>query len=235
MLTHLDEKTMILLYYNEPIVTAAQRAHLFECPECAREMESLRATLRIADHYPVPEPPPRFERDVWARLSPALEPRRAFWRLPRIWVPALAMALLLIGAFFLGRISQSAHPSQPPIMAGLTAKARERILVISLADHLERAGMLLTDLSNDGAIDRERAKDLVSEGRVMQQALERTAPSAKIPVFDDVERVLLEVANAPDRVKPAALQEIRERIGSESLLFKVRVVETNLRSKGQTL
>jgi hypothetical protein len=50
-----------------------------------------------------------------------------------------------------------------------------------------------------------------------------------------VERFLLEVANAPDSVRPNELRELQQRIGSGSLLFKVKIIESNLRTRGQKL
>jgi hypothetical protein len=127
-------------------------------------------------------------------------------------------------------------------MAGLSSQARERILEISLADHLDRAGMLLTEISNTGtpdargfALERGRAQDLVEEGRLMRQTLEMRGGSATLAFLDEVERFLLEVANAPDAVNPGEMREMRERIGSGSLLFKVRIIEANLRTQGQKL
>jgi hypothetical protein len=145
-----------------------------------------------------------------------------------------AAAVLLIGAFLLGRGSRA---PQPAILAGLSSQARERILEISLADHLDRAGMLLTEISNAGDFtsERGRAQDLVEEGRLMRQTLARQGTSPTLTFLDEVERVLLEVANAPDSVSPREVEELQQRIGSGSLLFKVRIIESNLRTQGQKL
>ena len=127
-------------------------------------------------------------------------------------------------------------------MAGLSNQARERILEISLADHLDRAGMLLTEISNAGdagsldfATERGRAQDLVEEGRLMRQTLARQGDGPTLTFLDEVERFLLEVANAPDSVSARRSEELQQRIGSSSLLFKVRIIESNLRTQGQKL
>jgi hypothetical protein len=150
-----------------------------------------------------------------------------------------ATIVILVGAFLLGRGSRV---PQPALFAGLSNQARERILEISLADHLDRAGMLLTEISNAGdsgsmdfAAERGRAQDLVEEGRLMRQTLARQGMSPTLTFLDEVERFLLEVANAPDSVSPREVRELQERIGSGSLLFKVRIIESNLRMQGQKL
>jgi hypothetical protein len=42
---------------------------------------------------------------------------------------------------------------------------------------------------------------------------------------------MLEVANAPDSVNEGEIQDLKQRIDAESLLFKVRIIETNLRTQ----
>src|SRR5439155_1835935 len=129
--------------------------------------------LNVCNEWTVPDPGPEFERSVWAQLAPRMEPvtRKtwisALWK-PRVWAAAGAVAVLVMAAFIAGRATR--HP-EPVITAGLSGPARARILAISLADHLDRAEMLLTEISNTGAIERDRAQDLVNEGRLMRQSL----------------------------------------------------------------
>jgi hypothetical protein len=246
---HLTEEDLILIYYNEPGLAMESRKHAAECAECQAAVESLRRTLDLCNEWTVPEPDVEFERSTWAGLAPAIAPeppRRwfvAFPVAPRMWVAAAAAVVLMAGAFGLGRMSKSGHQA-PPVMAGLSNQARQRILEISLADHLDRAGLLLTEISNseeseatrDFALQRGRAQDLVEEGRLLGQTLAlRGGGGATAGFLDDVERVLLEVANAPDMVSAHEIEQVRERIGAGSLLFKVRIIETNLRTQGQKL
>jgi hypothetical protein len=150
---------------------------------------------------------------------------------------------VLLGAFLAGRVSKQSAP--PLLMAGLSDQARQRILAISLADHLDRADLLLTEISNtteDGGTElssaRYRAQDLVEEGRLLLQTLARNGdtaghqPNATASLVDEVDRVILEVANAPERVPPGEVQALQRRIDSGSLLFKVRIIESNLRTEG---
>ena len=52
-----------------------------------------------------------------------------------------------------------------------------------------------------------------------------------LAVVDEVERVLTETANAGGG--PEEMRALREQIGSDSLLFKLKIVEANLRTEGQ--
>jgi hypothetical protein len=239
-MTHLSEEDLILIYYNEPGVAAGARAHIAECHTCRAGMESLAAALSVCDQLVVPEPDRDFERSTWARLVPQLQREtRRHWLAPffemRFWIGAAAAAALLITAFIAGR--SASHP-QNSVTAGLSQQARERILAISLADHLDRAGRLLTEVSNLRETDvagftseRSRAQDLVNEGRLMRQWL---AGQAALPLLDDVERFMMELANAPDHIDTEDIRELKQHMDTESLLFKVRIIESNLRTSGRT-
>jgi hypothetical protein len=246
---HLSEEDLILIHYGERGLPKGAQAHLGECEQCRAAADALARTLNLCNEFRVPEPPAGFERGVWARLAPELAPqeesRPGGWMIPRLWIAVAAAAMLLIGAFLVGRESRSSQPSSlpsslPSIAAGLSNRARERILEISLADHLDRADMLLTEISNAGdsgslnfAPERSRAQDLVEEGRLMRQTLASQGGSATLTFLDEVERFMLEIANAPDAVGPQEVRELQQRIGSDSLLFKVRIIESNLRTQGQ--
>lgn len=228
---HLNEEELVLLYYGEPGAPAGAKAHVAACPECQAAAASLARTLDLCTDWEVPEPPHELERTVWAQIAPVLAVRqRNSWLRWSRW--PLVFATLLLAAFLLGRFT--VRPKQGPVItAGLSSQARERILRISLADHLDRANMLLTEISNVGDLDaseRGRAQDLVEEGRLMRQTLAGEGHAGTLALVDDVERFMLEVANSS--TSPA---ELRERIAAGSLLFKVRIIESNLRTEGERL
>jgi len=50
-------------------------------------------------------------------------------------------------------------------------------------------------------------------------------------VLDELERVLVEVANAPDRLSPVETKELARRIESRGLLFKVRVIGSRVKER----
>jgi hypothetical protein len=237
-MTHISEEDLVLLYYDEPGVPPQVRRHLRECGECSAAAQKLARELSICNEWTVPEADPEFGRSVWAAIAPRLEgsPSHRF-RWLKLGSAVAVMATLLITAFIAGRASF--HP-RPSLTAGLSKQARERILAISLADHLDRAEMLLTEISNasetdasEASDDRGRAQDLVEEGRIMRQTLARAGDTSTLALLDEVERFMLEVANSQEKLTPVEMRELRERIGSGSLLFKVRIIESNLRNEGQ--
>jgi hypothetical protein len=242
-MNHLSEEDLILFYYAEPGAPRHAKAHLSECAECRTAAASLAQSLTLCNDLAVPERSAEFGRDAWTRLVPALslqpEPKRV-WRVP-VWLTASALAILLVAVFFAGRLSRpTAAPS--PVLAGLSDQARERILAITVADHLDRVQNLLTEISDDSgagaegfADNRARAEDLVQEERLMRQSLAIQGETATTNFLDEVETVLTEAAHTPDSASAEQVRDLRDRIEAGSLLFKVRVVESNLRNEEQKL
>jgi hypothetical protein len=242
-MNHLSEEDLILIYYAEPGAPRHAKAHLAECAECRAAAAALAQSLTLCNDLAVPERSAEFGRDTWTRLVPALsihpEPKR-LWRVP-VWLTATALTVLLVAVFFAGRLSRPA-PGPSPVLAGLSDQARERILAITVADHLDRVQNLLTEIDDDNgagpegfADNRARAEDLVQEERLMRQSLAIQGKTATTNFLDEVETVLTEAAHTPDSASAEQVRDLRDRIEAGSLLFKVRVVESNLRNEEQKL
>jgi hypothetical protein len=117
-------------------------------------------------------------------------------------------------------------------------QVRERILLVAVGDHLERSQTVLLELVNarpgeslDVASERERAGDLVAENRLYRQTAARTGDTRVASVLDDLEPVLLEIAHGPDRLTPEEVENLRQRIEGDGILFKVRVVGSTVRHR----
>jgi hypothetical protein len=240
---HLTEEEMVLHQLGEAEGAPAIEAHLEECAQCRAAVDALRRDLEAV---PVPEPPERgadYGAEVWARLQPRLagEPKvvaidaRRSWA-PRVWAP-LALAASLVLAFLLGR--HWPHAAPPPAAASVSPAARERILLVAVGDHLERSEMLLVELVNAGvdgqsadiSAEQHWAEELVGANRLYRQTVARTGETGVASVLDELERLLVEVAHRPSSLSPAERDEIRHRIESRGLLFRVRVIETQVREK----
>jgi hypothetical protein len=243
---HLTEEDLILAYYSEPGAGALAQPHLAECAECRAAAESLAQTLNVCNQWTVPERSPEFGRDVWLRLVPAMgaHPQRAGWRTwfsgrpLRVLTAAAGVAVLLAAVFLAGRYSR---PTAPTELAGLSDQARENILAIAAADHLDRVQILMTEIANSGdtpvslAANRERAAELVKESRLVRQSLSAQGETQTTSFLDETERFLIEAAHTPDGNTGNEVLALRDRIESDSLLFKVRVVESNLRNEERKL
>ena len=89
--------------------------------------------------------------------------------------------------------------------------------------------------SSKGPLDissqQERAGDLVSESRLYRQTAVHTGDTAVASVLDDLDRVLLDIAHAPSRISPGELEKLRQRLEAEGILFKIRVLGSNVRNQ----
>jgi hypothetical protein len=244
---HLTEDDLVLHYYGEMPAAeeAAATRHLSSCANCRHEYTSLQRVLGAIDETTLaPELPPSFERVVWARLEPDLKKARRRWMSRLVLSPApLALAasvvVLVIGAFFAGRAFSPAPSSPAPKPALVSGdQIREGIFLIDLGEHLDRSQMMLVELvSNDetGSIDlageRARAEQLVADNRLYRVAAEDTGNRAVSELLDEIERVLTEIAASPEQMSAQDLADMRRRIESLDLLFKVRVVSSEVRQR----
>jgi hypothetical protein len=237
-MNHPTEEQLVLYYYGEGDGSPAVREHLDACEACRAEYAGLQRVLNVVDAAAAPERAADYGAQVWARLRPAIPGRRRFW-MPvlwpvRHWAAALSMAALVVAAFLAGRYYPKAPPPQTK-MASAPGQVRERILLVAVGDHLERSQMVLVELMNaqpgDVSSERQRADDLVAENRLYRQTAARTGDARVAGVLDELEPVLLEIARGPSSLTPEELENLRRRIESGGILFKVRVAGSAVRHR----
>lgn len=247
---HLSEDDLVLAHYRElPAAEQAQaEAHLAGCEHCRHARERLVETLGLVDAAPAAEAPPGFERVMWARVQAGLDEarQRRAWFLPRWAWAGSGIAALAVVAFLAGRWTGA---PTAPASAVATAPAAvsdtaggtsvpERVLLVAAGDHFDRTQMVLAELVNAdpaqaGILDAERARaaDLVSTNRVIRQSAEAAGDQVMADLLDDLERVLLEVANGGGEDAAAELELLRARIESRGILFRLRVISSDVRQR----
>lgn len=244
---HLSEEELILHYYGEEGDSPDAARRLEECSECRALYGSLQRTLNVVDAMAVPERDAEYGAQVWRRIEGRLSGspsglRQAegllhLWspRFPWRWAAAgAALAGLLVMAFLAGRFYPLGHRAAPT--AAVDSQAREGILLVAVGDYLERSQMVLIELANadpksalDISAEQERAHGLVSETRLYRQTAAHTGDVAVAGVLDQLERVLLDITHEPSRISPEALEKLRDRLKNEGILFKIRVLGSNVR------
>ena len=242
---HLTDDELILHYYGEsaPREEQAVATHLGACGLCRGEYARLQHVLGVIDENSVLpiDLPPSFERTVWARLEPNLKPQRRGWLSfvlsPAPLALAAAVLVLVVGAFFAGR-TLSPAPAPSTSAAASVDQIRERILLADLGEHLDRSQMALVELvsAEDGAAldfsgERSRAEQLVADSRLYRRTAEETGDHAISQLLDEIERVLTDVAASPEAGSSRDLADVRRRIESRDLLFKVRVLSSEIRER----
>lgn len=217
-------------------------AHLRECAECRDELQRIEALYAAMDAVTVPDPGENFEARMWQRVQPRLTERQPRWWSSmltfRHLTLAAGVAALVLLAFLLGKYSGYKRPGNDLADAG---KVRERVLLVAVGDHLGRSEMVLVELANTEppkgqklvniSSEQKRAEDLLEENRLYRQTALHDGDTAMAATLEDLERVLLDIANSPDEITPAQFESLQKRIASRGILLKVRVVQQDVQKK----
>jgi hypothetical protein len=171
------------------------------------------------------------------------------------WWPQVALAatvaVLLVVAFTSRRyVPGLALPGThtPPASGASSASAdgagdassgtRNRVLLAAVDEHLQRSEFVLTELNNldprgpvDLSSEQAVAEDLVSDNRLYRRTAIDVGDRQTASLLDELERALLDVAHAPSSATPAQLEELRDRLDAQGVLFKVRVAGAGLRER----
>ncbi len=246
MNTHLSEVELILHYYGETARADQSRveSHLASCTECQFANLQLRRVMTLVDTATPIEAPLGFERTAWARLEPVLDEILVRRRAKRVggWFPRWALAggvaALVLAAFVAGRFTVGDPSGVAPGGSVVADNTSGRVLDAAVGDHLDRTQMMLAELANADAdhadvfaAEQGLAADLVSVNRLILQSVEQSGDAAIADVLEDLERVLLESANAPADATSNELTGLQSRITTEDLLFRVRVIASEMRQR----
>ncbi len=257
---HLNEQELVEYRYADAAERAEAALHLHECAECRAEYERLERVLAAMDALPVAEPAADYEAQLWRKLAPQLgERKRGFdwsawreWLAPRRLVPIGAVAMLILGAFLAGRyLPRKGHEANVAENVSQPApqQVRERILLVAVGDHLDRAQTVLLEISNaeadgtgkeakrgevDISQEQERAESLLAANRIYRQTAEHSGDNTVANVLDELEPVLMDIVHSPSMVSGMELAEIQKRIDDQGLLLKVRVLDSSVRDKTRT-
>jgi hypothetical protein len=243
--THHSDDELLLEYYGEP---SAPSSHLAECGECAERFRQLKLTLDPVTLDP-PERGDQYGLEVWQAIRHRLPARESWWQSMLGLRPILAAAaasVLLVAGFTAGRLWQTDTQPAPQLATSpvddvepvrvTDDEARRRIVLMTVNDHFDRSDRVLAEIMNapgplDLVSERQSARDLVAASRLYRQNVMAINEPGIAAVLEDLERVLLDIVHQPSKATDADLNEIRRRIDSAALLFKVRVMQNELQQR----
>jgi len=235
-MNHLTEEQLVEHYFSENANRVVTETHLRMCSRCEQAYEEISNALAVR----APEPParePGYGKRLWQSIQAPLRPYRAtkrhYFSWPRL-VLAGACLLGLAAAFLGGSLWQRSrtHSSE----AANPAQAKERVVLFILDDHLDRSERLLVELNHAGGEKSDpgdssqadslqtEARQLLPDNRLYRQVLAGGSDPMMAAALDHLERVLLEVANSPDKLNSADIARIEREMNTDSLLFQVRVL-----------
>jgi hypothetical protein len=255
MAGHCSEDELTLYYYGEGRHRDRIERHLAECAACDTLYRRIAGTLELIAVPDAPERGDQYGLEVWQRIRHQLPEQAApiwsrWFRVDRLAFAAAA-AMLIVAAFVAGRVwprgaagpAPSTSTMAPADATAANADARaadvdRRILLASVADHLDRSERVLTDIMHapdaDISSEQARAEDLLTASRLYRQDAVDANEQSVAAVLDEIERNLLEVVHSPAKMSASDLEQIRRRIDAAALLFKVRVMSDELRQREQT-
>ncbi len=231
---HLSEEEIVLHCYGDAEHAEDVRVHLSECAACRDEFDRMQQLLKQIEPVEVPEPPAMFEDKTWFNLRDRLPAKRSGFRqwflAPPRWALAATVAVLLAAAFLAGRYIPRQGTPGPE---GANTVNRQQVVLVAVGDHLERSQVLLVEIMNNDDLSNEQqqARDLLDANHLYRLSAQNAGDPQVARLLDELGRVLTEIANSPSDLSPADLQQIRSRIQSEGLLFKVRVVGSEVNSR----
>ena len=236
-MNHLSEEQIVLHCYGDAEEATAIDGHLRECAACRGHFEEMQGLLRGIEPLEVPEPSAVFEEKTWLRLRDRLPYKRGGFRQWIFgpvgkWALGGVAVLLIAAAFVAGRF----WPRPSETAKNVPVANPQRVVLIAVGDHLERSQMLLVELMNADAKDtladeQKEARDLLDSNYLYQASAQQAGDPQVARLLDELGRVLTEVANSPSQISQADLRQIRGRIQSDGLLFKVRVVGSEVNSR----
>ncbi len=232
---HLSEDDLIELHYGE--APSAVSAHEQACRECSARFVELQQSLNgIRSALPARRGADYGEK-VWEALRPRLIPyekKGTGWQAWAQWRPALVAfgcLLLLVGAFAGGRYWERVTGKKVNVAGNGGREATQRVVLVVLADHLDRSERLLVALQHADPSNRAEnaelqstAQQLLASNRLYRATASRADDPMLSGALDQLERVLAEVANDPN-LTPADLRRLHDEMNAEGILFEIRVLK----------
>jgi hypothetical protein len=261
---YLDDE-LVLLYYAEDGVTRDHLARCEGClarlATLARVLDGVKAaeaaTLDASDG---PEPDAAFEARLISRVisRPVAVEGVSRSRVRRVFLPAAGLAALAATLIVGVTIGRERGRIEGEARVRAATLARERVVLSAVSSHLERSRIALVEMRHSESRGRDieelqaAAGELVRASRLFRVAAERVdaadvagaAVSAGpfgesvrplLSIMEETERVLVRFANASASEAATELQSLRRRVESRDLLFRLRVMESQVEKREKAL
>jgi len=259
MNAHRDIQRLLYDYVADDLPPDERRRmeeHLRACDACQESLRRMERTFAILQRpvgRPSDERPPQYWTSLAASVMRRLEefpetrhspanPLTEWFRFvtttPRRALLAagggtLALAVLALLLFSRPSPPPAASSAQEPVAGRDAVSAGEE----DLSRYLRQSRTLIVGLSNmetparaplDLTAERKASRRLIEENRRLRQL---TLDPGSAVLLEDIEKIMLKVANTRDDVRPADVEMIRGGIRQQNLLFKIRMAENTHRAQ----
>lgn len=253
---HFSEEEWIEYHYGESPERERMQEHLAQCSECASLAEALARDLDGLDLDKLsgsePQHGPEYGEAVWRNLTSSLTPyaqpkERKLWawllpwnlrlRTGLVFASAAVVLVAIAAAFYSGRLWEQKRA--PQVAETNREPAGQRIILFVVSDHLDRSQKLLAELNDPDRASADHglqatARELLTENRLYRQSAAGAKGSAssedalRDSILDDLEPVLVELANQPGDLNRAEIMRLRKELNTGGLLFEIRVLRARV-------
>jgi uncharacterized membrane protein YcjF (UPF0283 family) len=232
-MSHLSEDELIEMYYGEG--SSAADAHLKGCRECSAQYGKFKRSLDAIGSADVPQKSADYGDRVWQTLRPQLiayQKKKAAWASWTHWRAAamLAGCAIVLAAVFVGGRYWERITAKKNETAN-NPQATQRVVLVVLADHLDRTERLLVQLEHadtndkaDNAQMQSEAQELLASNQLYRVSASNAGDPEMAGALDRLERVLAEIANDP-HLTPADIERVRDDMNTKGILFEIRVLQ----------
>jgi hypothetical protein len=222
--------------------------HAEACAECGRELGELRDLRARLAEDPVRQAAPPVPLEflvtrVQARLDESLARPKLVSRGATVarWlaVAAAGLSLVVLVPRILGTRKAPAAAETPALSADALLRLERTVAREQTARYLSEAQDVLVSVAaahddcdkKEGRVEvgdaSARSRELLARRTLLVEGESTTVASA-LPVLDDVEHALREVADLPSCVRAADVARFRERVERRQLLMKIRLMTREL-------
>ena len=229
--------------------------HLGRCEECRREYTELRETQVRMEQWERPQPGQAFWAGYWDRLEARMHREKQFDRPPLIrrlfgnwetlrmprWSFQAAAALILVAVgVFIGRVvlAPPVPPPRPSLAAAEAGGGPGLELASRTQSYVERSKMVLLaivnfdpDLEDPYVLDlphkQHLSRQLVREADWLKLQLAETRQHRLQELIEDLETVLLQIANLETAAPAVTVDLVQAGIQSRGIFLKMHLAEVN--------
>lgn len=222
---HPSQEDLTLYYYGESEGDLA--GHLEDCQTCRRRMEALSQMLGSIGAQAPPHRGDDYAMRVWEKLQPQLEPKRRFWfsGWPQWVAPVAGFACLFVAVFLAGRLVGPDMKTETVLVQG-----GQRVFDQIFKQHLDQLQMFWLDVGSQQPAREQRvaARELVSANRLYRNVAHQQGQDALVSFLDDLEIVMLEIANNPELSAEMDEASVRQLEDRTEILFKINVLRSQI-------
>jgi len=252
-----NERELLILYLAgelEPEERTALEKRLSGDAALRGELEALHNALRLVSDSAPSEPPEAYWRTFWTRLQPKLQRKNLWQRLSGWLVPKHGLrlatglgtlaAMLIVALLILYQVMVPQAPEPVITRTEVRIQRTEGYFALAADDHLERSRLLLQEMVNiasngppneEALLDnRRRGEELLSQNRTYRLVALRNNDEKLAALLDELEMVLMDIANIDPHVAQEALTGLQHRIEMKDLLARMNIVNLDERSRSQT-